>query len=284
VTVEVAVASTVPLEAVRIGSENATSKTPANRGTSHWSADVELAADGRPIVVQVVYAGGRKTSIESARVGVDLAGSAIATTIGIVVQPIRPAEFKIGASLVEISRPFWIAENEVSRSQWRALMEAADVAADDAMPVANIPWSAAVEFCRRLTVRERASGRLPKGYQYGLPPEAWWECACRANDAGASPAPHIDKLVPIHEGTPGAARLRNMHGNVAEWCADNIASAAWPSARDPIATGTREQVARGVAYTDLEQPSAQVRQGWPEGTSKKKIGFRIALLPLPAGK
>jgi formylglycine-generating enzyme required for sulfatase activity len=75
-----------------------------------------------------------------------------------------------------------------------------------------------------------------------------------------------------------------MHGNVAEWCADNIASAAWPSARDPIATGTREQVARGVAYTDLEQPSAQVRQGWPEGTSKKKIGFRIALLPLPAGK
>jgi hypothetical protein len=285
VTVEVAVASTVALEAVRIGSENATCAAPVASGTSSWAAEVELAADGKPIVVQVVYAGGKITALESARIGVDLAGSAVATTIGIVVQPIRPAEFRSGASLVQISRPFWIAENEVSRGQWRALMPAADGGSDDAMPVANIPWSAAVEFCRRLTLRERAAGRLPKGYQYGLPPEVWWECACRANDDGAAPAAHLDKLVPVHEGQLGAARLRNLHGNVAEWCADNIGSAAWPATvRDPIVTGQREQVARGAAYTDLEQPSAQVRQGWPEATAKKKIGFRVALLPLPPGK
>lgn len=285
VTVEVAVASTVPLEAVRIGHENATCTAPVNSGTSLWSAEVALAADGEPIAVKVVYAAGKETSIESARVGVDLAGSAIATTIGIVVRPIRPKEFPIGASLVLISRPFWIAEDEVSRGQWRALMTAADGAGDDAMPVANIPWSDAVEFCRRLTLRERASGRLPDGYRYGLPPEAWWECACRTNDDGALPAAHIDTLVPVHEGTLGAARLRNMHGNVAEWCADNIASAVWPKAvRDPIATDSKEQVARGVAYTDLEQPSAQVRQVWPAATAKKKIGFRIALLPLSTSK
>jgi len=285
VIVEVAVESTVPLEAVRIADENATCARPVKRGTSQWSAGVELAAGGRPIVVQVTYAAGKNTSIESARVGVDLAGSAIATTIGIVVQPIRPAEFKIGASLVQITRPFWIGENEVSRGQWGALMAGVDGAGDDAMPVANIPWSAAVEFCRRLTQRERASGRLPQGYQYGLPPEAWWECACRANDAGAPPPAHTDRLVLVQEGQPGAARLRNMHGNVAEWCADNIGSAAWPpKVLDPIATGAREQVARGVAYTDLEQPSPQVRQGWPEATAKKKIGFRVALLPQPNGK
>ncbi len=235
--------------------------------------------------MQVVYAVGKTTSLESARVGVDLAGSAIATTIGIVVQPIRPSEFRIGASLVQISRPFWIAENEVSRGQWRALMPAADGAADDAMPVANIPWSAAVEFCQRLTLRERASGRLPKDHEYGLPPEAWWECACRTNDEGAAPAAHSDTLVPVHEGKTGAARLRNMHGNVAEWCADNIDSAAWPpTVRDPIVTSERQPVARGVAYTDLEQPSARVRQVWPAATSRKKIGFRPALLPLPARK
>ena len=285
VTVEVAVASTVPLEAVRIGSANATCAAPVDSGTSSWSAEVELAADGKPLVVQVVQAGGKTTALESARVGVDLAGSAIATTIGIVVQPIRPAEFRSGASLVQITRPFWIAEDEVSRGQWRALMPAADGAGDDAMPVANIPWSAAVEFCRRLTLRERAAGRLPHGHQYGLPPEAWWECACRANDGGAEPTAHLDKLVPVHEGKPGAALLRNLHGNVAEWCADNITAAAWgPTVRDPIVTGQKEQVARGAAYTDLEQPSAQVRQGWPEATAKKKIGFRVALLSLPPGK
>jgi len=285
VTVEVAVASTVPLESVRIGNENATCTAPVPSGTSLWTADVALAAQGEPIAVTVVYATGKQTSIESARIGVDLAGSAIATTIGIVVQPIRPMEFPIGASLVQISRPFWIAENEVSRGQWRALMTAADGAGDDTMPVGNIAWSDAVEFCRRLTLRERASGRLPAGYRYGLPPEVWWECACRSNDDGAAPAAQKDTLVPVHEGTPGAARLRNLHGNVAEWCADNIASAVWPpTVRDPICPDSKNQVARGVAYTDLEQPSAQVRQAWPAATAKKKIGFRVALLPVSPGK
>lgn len=191
----------------------------------------------------------------------------------------------MGASAVQITRPFWIAEDEVSRGQWRALMPLADGAGDDAMPIANIAWSDAVEFCRKLTLRERASGRLPKGYEYGLPPEAWWECACRANDDGAALPAHVDKLVAVNEGRRGAAGLRNMHGNVAEWCADNIASAAWPATiRDPIAADKKQQVARGLAYTDLEQPSPQVRQGWPAATTKKKIGFRVALLPLPPGK
>ena len=43
---------------------------------------------------------------------------------------------------------------------------------DDTMPVANITLSDATEFCRRLTSRDRASGPLPAGYRYELPPEA----------------------------------------------------------------------------------------------------------------
>lgn len=285
VTVEVAVASTVPLDAVHIGSEKATCSAPVDSGTSLWSADIALAADGMPITVKVVYAAGKETSIESARIGVELAGDALPTTIGILMQPIAPSEFPSGASLVQITRPFWIGQEEVSRGQWRALMPAADGAGDDAMPIANIPWADAVEFCRRLTQRERASGRLPKGYEYGLPPEAWWECACRANDDGATPGSHVDTLVAVHVGTLGAVRLRNMHGNVAEWCLDDIATAVWPkTVRDPIGAVAKDRVARGVAYTDLEQPTAQVRQGWPAATGKKKIGFRTALLPLPASK
>lgn len=52
-------------------------------------------------------------------------------------------------------------------------------------PVEQVSWEEAVEFCRKLTNRERAAGRLPAGYAYTLPTEAQWEHACRAGTTGA---------------------------------------------------------------------------------------------------
>ena len=55
------------------------------------------------------------------------------------------------------------------------------------IPVYNLSWYEAVEFCKRLTKLEREAGRIPDGYEYRLPTESEWEYACRAGTTAALP-------------------------------------------------------------------------------------------------
>lgn len=128
---------------------------------------------------------------------------------------------------VTISQPFWLGRTEVTQRQWKALMgtnvveqvrrqlaedalagkqlskrdgvsrnvsdpnELVYNTADDA-PMYWVSWEEAVAFCRRLTERERAEGRVPEGYEYRLPTDAEWEYAARAGTTTATDAGELE--------------------------------------------------------------------------------------------
>ncbi len=187
-------------------------------------------------------------------------------------------------------------------------------------PIEMRTWDEAMEFCRTLTEQERKAGRLPEGYVYRLPTEAEWEYACRAGTAGPynfeadySKASELQPHMYLGGGTwffgagdtisgrkPNAWGLRDMHGNVYEWCLDWY----WPYEEgpqtDPVALKTdstdtprigKEKVARGggclgwvddgVLNTHIHpfNRSAARYSFRPDANYVITLGFRVVLAP-----
>jgi formylglycine-generating enzyme required for sulfatase activity len=122
--------------------------------------------------------------------------------------------------------------------------------------VSDVTWYDAVEFCNRLSEKERLhpyyrlenekrdekSGRITEasvvpgnGNGYRLPKEVEWEIACRASTTteysfGENDSDLPDyawftdnaagEAHPVAEKRPNAWGLHDMHGNVWEWCED----------------------------------------------------------------
>ena len=83
---------------------------------------------------------------------------------------------------VTLSRGYWLSTYEVTQKLYEELMGTNPSHFKKAglnAPIESVSWEEAVSFCERLTERERKFGRLPLGFEYGLPSEAEWEYACR---------------------------------------------------------------------------------------------------------
>jgi eukaryotic-like serine/threonine-protein kinase len=142
---------------------------------------------------------------------------------------------------------FYFGKFEVTQEQWGAAVKLPKVSRDldpnpsafkgeGHLPVQNVTWWEAVEFCERLS---RFTGR-----KYRLPTEAEWEYACRAGtktpfhfgDTVNVELVNYDAKYPYGAGPKGATRrqpiavgnlgasnafgLYDLHGNLAEWCLD----------------------------------------------------------------
>ncbi|MFN0197119.1 MAG: SUMF1/EgtB/PvdO family nonheme iron enzyme [Planctomycetaceae bacterium] len=195
---------------------------------------------------------------------------AMTNSIGMKLARIPAGEFLMGSAdddpgaredekpqhSVKITKPFYMGIHEVTQAQFERMMQTnpssftrAGLLKDappeldcSRLPVDNVTWYSAVEFCRRLSdlPEEKAAGRV-----YRLPTEAEWEYACRAgttstfhygdslssteaNFNGAHPygdaarGPFLNRTEIIGSYQPNAFGLYDMHGNLHEWCLDRF--------------------------------------------------------------
>jgi formylglycine-generating enzyme required for sulfatase activity len=193
---------------------------------------------------------------------------------------------------VTISRRFWLGWTAVTQAQWHAVMGTVPSNDNYADHPVKVTWEEAIEFCRKLTERERSAGRLPAGYVYTLPTEAEWEYACRAGTTTPY-AGDLDEMgryweqdresrsftYPVGQKRANSWGLSDMHGNVGEWCLDWYADRLpGGSATDPVgAVSGDHRVARGGSEFSLakEVRSASRHGAWPSWPWTG--GFRLAL-------
>ena len=86
---------------------------------------------------------------------------------------------------VRITKPFWLVATDVTQKEYQRVMGSnpSKFQGDPKMPVEQVSWDDAAEFCRRLS---GLPGEKAAKSRYGLPTEGQWEYACRAGSKGRS--------------------------------------------------------------------------------------------------
>ena len=200
---------------------------------------------------------------------------------------------------------FYMGIHEVTRRQWQVVAkmpkEMIDLPKDSAqglsgekLPKANITWEEAREFCERLW---RKTGR-----RYGLPSEAEWEFAARADkttrfafgpiitadlanfNAATTSADGLKGMSrnrPVEVGDLGFANawgLYDMHGNVAEWCEDswiNNYDKATPNSLPREGNGPKKVIRGGSFRNGASRVCSACRA--PADLADETIGFRVVM-------
>jgi formylglycine-generating enzyme required for sulfatase activity len=226
-----------------------------------------------------------------------------ANSLGLSFVRIEPGRFRMGSEEgnwdeqpvheIVISRPFLIAETEVTLPQFRQFRAEHNLAAASGA-VTGVSWNDAVAFCRWLTEKE--------GRPYRLPTEAEWEYACRL-DGPQGDATTRAVLPPDKAGNIGC---RQMTDCVAEWCHDWYGPYPLETQVNPV--GVEDGMARVIRGSNLDEnkkllpgrsqsfyhrPTNRAGMapafGAPIGTSSNpsvggqhSIGFRVVQAALPS--
>jgi len=237
-------------------------------------------------------------------------------SVGMKFRLIPPGEFVMGSPESEeeredneqqhrvgITKPFWMGVYEVTQGEYERMMgsnpsyfQASGKGSDQVkgmettrFPVEEVSWEDAVDFCQKLSgLQEKHSS----GRRYRLPSEAEWEWACRAGTTtafhhGSSLSPTqanfnqvLKRTAIVGSHDNNAWGVCDMHGNVAEWCADwydadyyQISPTHDP--RGPSGSGSVRAM-RGGAWTEPARIGRSARRGkCVPGLRRAHYGFRV---------
>ncbi len=202
--------------------------------------------------------------------------------------------------LVTLTRGFWLGVTAVTQGQWRAVMgtDPSHFKGDE-LPVENVSWDDAQEFCT--AVRERT------GVEVRLPTEAEWEYAARAgtttpfhwggeldgtqsNCNGEYPygtdakGPFLETTTAVgsYAGvSPHPWGLADVIGNVWEWCGDWYGAYADGEAVDPMGpkSGSHRVIRGGCWDSVAANCRTECRGRLTPGFRDYYLGFRLAAVP-----
>ncbi len=205
-------------------------------------------------------------------------------------------------------KPFLLGKYPINQAQWAAVAKLPKIQYDlkpdpshfkgKNLPIENVSWNDAVEFCVRLSQKT--------GRSYRLPSEAEWEYACRAGTTtpfhfGDTVTPDLvnyngnypygsapkgiyrETTTAVGSFPPNSFGLYDMHGNVWEWCQDiyhdnyngaPIDGSAWESGGD-----SKNRVLRGGSWnSNVVNCRSALHDGYSAGIRLRNIGFRVALV------
>jgi formylglycine-generating enzyme required for sulfatase activity len=249
---------------------------------------------------------------------------ALNDAVGLDMIAIEAGEFLMGSPEEEADRQsaegpqhyvqvpaFFIGRYPITQAQWqvmadpsrqinRELKSSPSRFKGDDLPVEQVSWLDAVEFCDRLSAQTKRAYRLPS--------EAEWEYACRAGTTtpfyyGHTITPELGnynqkysynngptsqssgQTTPVGQyAYPNAWGLSDIHGNVWEWCADH-----WYSNYDGAPTDgsawlnenvkeNKSRVLRGGSWLNNPQGCRSAyRYLFIARVSNGNIGFRVVV-------
>ena len=197
--------------------------------------------------------------------------------------------------------PFFMGKYEVTQAQYQAVMgnnpsHFKGFFKSKQLPVEQVNWNDAVEFCQKISQKT--------GKSYRLPSEAEWEYACRAgtttpfyfgetitpdlvNYSGNNPygaaqsGLYRKQTTDVGSFPPNSFGLYDMHGNVWEWCSDkwhdNYSGA--PTDGSSWETGTdNNRVRRGGAWYSGAVYCRGANRSYLSADSRWwNLGFRVAV-------
>ena len=206
---------------------------------------------------------------------------------------------------VRITKAFYLGEYAVTQGEYEQVMGknpswfSANGGGKDKVsgldtsrfPVETVSWDDAVEFCRKLSEKERQ--------KYRLPTEAEWEHACRAGTAtafhfgdslngreancvGSMPygteekGPYLWRPKQVGSYRPNAFGLYDMHGNILQWCADWYDYYGSSPVDDPTGpSGGCGRVIRGGSWDSPGKNCRSAFRGW-DGKPGSRLGLRVS--------